>query len=131
MLTRDDLDSRMEWDSFYRIVNGELIRVDEYPCPSVYWISETSSIDGKSHVEIDGTAPDGYTMTLLNGFSGQYSYNGPVMHPSEYVGGGLASFMLENMSSEGCLYAITEIVDIDDLYSCPEGWAIVELVPLP
>ena len=32
---------------------------------------------------------------LLRGFTGQYSYNGPVMHPSEYVGGGLERHILE------------------------------------
>lgn len=26
---------------------------------------------------------------LLSGFTGQYGYNGPVLHPSEFIGGGL------------------------------------------
>jgi hypothetical protein len=37
--------------------------------------------------------PEGWT--LLSGFTGQYSYNGPVMHVSEYIGGGLARYILE------------------------------------
>ena len=47
-------------------------------------------------------APDGtdeFEMSagweLLQGFTGQYGYNGPVMHSSEYVGGGLERHILE------------------------------------
>ena len=32
---------------------------------------------------------------LLRGFTGQYSYNGPVMHPSEFIGGGLERHIRE------------------------------------
>ena len=39
---------------------------------------------------------------LLTGFTGQYSYNGPGMHPSEYIGGGLA----RHISSTPGLYAV-------------------------
>jgi hypothetical protein len=33
--------------------------------------------------------------TLLSGFTGQDGYNGPVMHASEYVGGGLERHIRE------------------------------------
>lgn len=32
---------------------------------------------------------------LLKGFTGQYSYNGPVMHASEFIGGGLERHIRE------------------------------------
>ena len=32
--------------------------------------------------------------TLLDGYSGQYGYAGPLMHQSEYVGGGMARDIL-------------------------------------
>lgn len=32
--------------------------------------------------------------TLLSGYSGQYGYSGPIMHPSEYIGGGMARDIL-------------------------------------
>lgn len=41
---------------------------------------------------------------LLQGFTGQYDYNGPAMHPSEYVGGGLARYILENPGYYVTLY---------------------------
>jgi hypothetical protein len=31
---------------------------------------------------------------LLDGYSGQYGYSGPVMHPSEFIGGGMARDIL-------------------------------------
>jgi hypothetical protein len=34
--------------------------------------------------------------TLLNGFSGQQGYPGPIMHDSEFIGGGLESYIREN-----------------------------------
>ncbi|MHB8415615.1 MAG: hypothetical protein ACYDB1_09575 [Acidiferrobacteraceae bacterium] len=33
---------------------------------------------------------------FVDGFSGQDSYSGPIMHESEYLGGGMARFVLDN-----------------------------------
>ena len=44
---------------------------------------------------------------LLTGFTGQYSYNGPGMHPSEYIGGGLASHILDTPGLYAVLYGDT------------------------
>lgn len=33
---------------------------------------------------------------LLRGFTGQYGYNGPVMHPSEFIGGRLEDHIRDN-----------------------------------
>jgi hypothetical protein len=43
--------------------------------------------------ENDTVSGDGWT--LLRGFTGQYGYNGPIMHSSEFIGGGLARHILE------------------------------------
>lgn len=40
----------------------------------------------------DGTVSDGWT--LMDGYSAQYGYSGPVMHASEYIGGRLAADIL-------------------------------------
>ena len=59
---------------------------------------------------------------LLTGYTGQYGYNGPVMHPSEYVGGGLERYILANPG----WYVVTAVVDdADDLE--PYGWAVAYL----
>lgn len=36
------------------------------------------------------------TWEAVSGFSGQYLYSGPVMHPSEYVGGAMAEWIAEH-----------------------------------
>jgi len=46
-----------------------------------------------SEGEDDFYMPPGWE--LLRGFTGQYSYNGPVMHPSEFIGGGLERHIRE------------------------------------
>lgn len=56
-------------------------------------------IDDKIHC-----LPEGWE--TLSGFTGQYSYNGPVMHPSEYIGGGLERYIRENAG-----YYVALVVD--------------------
>ncbi len=57
---------------------------------------------------------------LLTGFTGQYAYNGPCMHESEYVGGGLERYILENPG----WYCVTAITDGDSEDSDLCGWAV-------
>lgn len=69
--------------------------------------------------------PEGWS--LLTGFTGQYSYHGPVMHDSEYIGGGLAEAILEQPG-----FYVTSYLDwydtdadgepVDDPQS--EGWVV-------
>jgi hypothetical protein len=70
--------------------------------------------------------------TLLSGFTGQYGYNGPVMHASEYVGGGLERHIRETPGyyvvlevSGRCDYDGTTDCDPESGCDCePAGWAI-------
>lgn len=70
--------------------------------------------------------------TLLTGFTGQHGYNGPVMHPSEFVGGGLERHIRETpgyyvvLIVEGrCDYDGSTECDPEVGCSCePAGWAI-------
>lgn len=57
--------------------------------------------------------------TLLTGWTGQYSYNGPIMHASEYVGGRLAEHILENPG----IYAVTTVETLDNGEEAA-GWVI-------
>jgi hypothetical protein len=56
---------------------------------------------------------------LLTGFTGQHGYNGPLMHPSEFVGGGLERYILANPG----LYCVVVIETYDDSDE-PAGWAV-------
>jgi hypothetical protein len=55
--------------------------------------------------------------TLLAGWTGQSGYNGPVMHPSEFVGGQLEDHIRE---TPGLYVAV--VIDTED--EKPAGWAI-------
>lgn len=76
---------------------------------------------------VDGV-PDGWE--LVNGYSGQHGYAGPVMHPSEFIGGAMAAHVME---TPGVYVAV-----IVDHYPDPEvdgdepdgdavGWALLHM----
>jgi hypothetical protein len=72
---------------------------------------------------------------LLNGYSGQYGYRGPIMHDAEFIGGGMARAILE---APGLYVALTcDVLDCDDCADAedssdadcggdhePAGWAV-------
>lgn len=62
----------------------------------------------------------------LIGYTGQYGYNGAVMHSSEYLGGRLADDIL---STPG-VYAlvVVEVLTEDGLDDEPAGWAVVRRI---
>lgn len=55
---------------------------------------------------------------LLNGFSGQDRYAGPIMHPSEFIGGGMERFIRENPG------VYVALVDYPGDETEPDGWAV-------
>lgn len=57
---------------------------------------------------------------LLSGWTGQSGYRGPVMHSSEYVGGGLARHILETPGQ----YVVTT-VETDDDDEQAAGWVVL------
>lgn len=66
--------------------------------------------------------------TWSQGYTGQYSYSGPVMHNSEYLGGRMAADLLADPG----VYVVTAAEwspedddEDDDLYY--EGWVIAKL----
>jgi len=80
--------------------------------------------DGQWHDEF--SIPEGWE--LLKGFTGQYSYNGPVMHSSEFIGGGLERHIRETPGHYVALvvYADTDAAgtDEDPIETEPAGWAV-------
>jgi len=70
--------------------------------PEVY---DNTHTDGAEDVRVSG---DGWT--LLRGWTGQYNYRGPCMHPSEFIGGNLAQHILDNPG----YYVATTIAGYDD-----------------
>lgn len=67
----------------------------------------------------DGEVSEGWT--LLNGYSGQCGYSGPIMHASEYIGGRMARDIL---AEPGVYVAILDYPSDDPE---PTGWAVAQL----
>ena len=68
---------------------------------------------------------------LLNGFSGQDRYSGPIMHQSELIGGGLERYILETPGVyvalvSQCDHSDPELCEGDTPEDCQgvDGWAI-------
>ncbi len=60
---------------------------------------------------------------LVTGYSRQEGYSGPVMHSSEYIGGGMARSILATPG----VYAVASVDDVsDDGY--PVGWVLMRKV---
>jgi hypothetical protein len=117
-LTADELDKFAEFDHPFRVndwghdgfPDGSV--TDDLPgvyAPSVYWY------EGDSQEYIDGSGWE-----PVNGYSGQDRYSGPVMHASEFLGGGMAK---EVLSTPG-IYVVTTVEDPDDPDN-PAGWMLL------
>lgn len=66
---------------------------------------------------------------LLTGFTGQYGYSGPLMHPSEYVGGGLEKHIRE---TPGVYVACVADVQPDGAEESESvGWVVAYRETLP
>jgi hypothetical protein len=57
---------------------------------------------------------------LLTGYSNQQGYNGPVLHTSEVIGGGLARDILATPG----IYAVASVDDVED-DGYPIGWVVL------
>ena len=117
--TPDTLNGEMDFDSvIYSHGDGTVSDVE--PGSSLYgpevstWEQEDGTWDG-----VDVVGP----WELLSGFSGQYGYGRPLMHASEYIGGGLARHILETAG----FYVVTVVtpvpLDEDDDVE-PDSWAV-------
>jgi hypothetical protein len=95
-LTERDLNDVMEFDHVIRVRGDGTISVPE---PHVYApeLHALSDAEGSHLPETDAdlhrqAREQGWTLEA--GWSGQHGYRGPCMHPSEYVGGALAEYII-------------------------------------
>lgn len=113
-VTVENLSDVMEFDHVIRVTeNGEV-----EDGPDGEYAPELSIEDADDTQLFQQAAETGWE--LMRGYTGQYSYNGPVMHASEYIGGRMAEDIL---STPGLYVAV--VVEIDD----PDeedaaGWAV-------
>lgn len=75
-------------------------------------------------------APAGWE--YLRGFTNQYSYNGPVMHSSEFMGGALAEHIIDNPGTYATVMIEALPVDLDGNEEAePVGWAVLHRIEAP
>lgn len=122
-VTPETIDRAVEFDSPFRIEeDGTLTR----PLPDVF-APEVWHVEGERHPN-DVEIPDGWTAWSV-GYTGQYSYNGAVMHSSEYIGGRMARDLLEDPGT----YVVCSVeVHPEDAYEgegddpAPAGWIVLK-----
>ncbi len=81
------------------------------------YVPESLPDDVDARELADIVAHDGWE--LVNGYSGQHGYRGPVMHASEYIGGRLAAHILATPGD----YAVATVYDLDT--GEPSGWVVL------
>lgn len=101
-ITPETLNDLMEFD--------HVIRVNDDGS-----VSEPRNVYAPSLYE-DGLDTPGWS--LMNGYSGQDRYSGPLMHQSEYVGGGMARDIL---ATSGDYVVVANYTDDED---GPTEWAV-------
>jgi hypothetical protein len=79
-------------------------------------------VDADADGQVAGE-PDVAPWTLLSGYTGQYGYNGPIMHSSEVIGGRMVDDILARPGYYVAL--VVEVMPHDDEEDPePAGWAI-------
>lgn len=109
-----------DFDHPFSIVDGRVAdALAEVYAPSVYH-------DEDSDINIDGDD----AWTAISGMTGQYGYNGSVMHPSEFIGASMAR-ELAGIAEDGhgVVFAVVtvESIDGDEEDGTDEaiGWTVV------
>ncbi|AWY03916.1 hypothetical protein SEA_NEDARYA_99 [Gordonia phage Nedarya] len=89
--------------------------------PEVVYVdlNEEGSVSSPETIEMSGYGD----WELLQGFTGQYSYNGPIMHDSEYIGGRLEDHIRENRGYYAAVIVDGDRTDEND-ESIAVGWAV-------
>lgn len=108
-----DLNSRMEFDHVVQVLgNGSIVDRDDLYAPEC-------SDDGEGGIDFAGAKE----WEALNGYSGQDSYAGPIMHPSEFIGGALERDIL----GEPGVYVAVVVTDLDAEGGVDDaaGWAVL------
>lgn len=109
-VTPETLNSVMEFDHIIRVAEDGTVSDTDM---------SVGSTEAYFDLNVDSNGNDEFEMsagwTLLQGYTGQHGYNGPVMHPSEFIGGRMARDIL---STPG--YYVALVVNGTD----PHDWQV-------
>lgn len=67
--------------------------------------------------------------TPLNGMSNQYAYHGACMHPSEFIGSGIADRLMHLAQDEAQTFTVVVVESFDEDDMDAVGWAILHYTP--
>ena len=107
MATHAELRAIADFDHPFRVdEDGALTDARGVYAPEVY------------HSETDDITIDGGEWEALTGYTGQYGYHGAVLHPSEFLGGGLADDILATPG----VYVVV-VVNVEPTVTYPHVWS--------
>lgn len=112
-MTEENLNNVMEFDHVVRVNDDGTVAYEK----DVY---APTLLDD----ELDSSAWEFFT----TGYSIQYKYSGPIMHPSEYIGGILAEDILANPGVYVSVIAYCSPDENEEDGDDVSGWAIVRLI---
>lgn len=117
--TAEDLQRLMDFDHPVTVrANGTVTdAVEGVYAPEVY------HVEGERHPHDVEVQSDEWE-TFSVGYTGQQSYNGAVMHASEYIDGQLANDILDEPGTY-VVVAVEVMPDDDDPEPMPAGWTIL------
>lgn len=118
-MTRNSLNDLMEFDHVVRVHDdGTITEPAGIHAPEVFvGTDDDGSILPENEREMLADLKRA-GWSLMRGYTGQSGYRGPIMHPSEYIGGGLER---DIRAAPGWYVAVVvETADSDD----PAGWAV-------
>ena len=146
IVDRDNLDRAIGFDMPFDLsLRDDTGRVTLSRADDV-WAPEMVELDPEHGLLVDGYVIDRSPWRAVSGYSGQYGYAGPIMHASEFIGGGMADDLLS--TAEDCpTYVVTSV----EVFGCdedcdpdehtpedveagtwehePAGWILLELRP--
>lgn len=148
VVTAETLNGKVEFSSPFRIVgqlqDGRTVietSLQYVNAPEVYLFTDKDH-NGVGEEEIDNVAwnKPQEQWEAVNGYSGQQGYAGPTMHSSEFLGGGMARDVLDNV---GAVYVVVAVEclpdweidenDEDDVFlgqviqDNPAGWMLLRM----
>ena len=132
-ISADNLDRVMEYDHVIRVRTDLAVEDVDYvhaPESRIGTDDDGQVLQAHEAEWRDGLESQGWS--VMNGYSGQWSYRGPIMHTSEYVGGRMAQDIL----AEPGFYVKVRVeilprgeeegdADEGDADEEPAGWAVL------
>lgn len=121
-VTADNLNDVLGFDTGAIEVHedGTVTRVDTYSPEVVVDVDKDGQITDQAEDDMeDSVQEQGWEM--LHGWTGQSGYRGPIMRASEYIGGRLAEYILEEPGT----YAVASVETSDPEDEDAAGWAIL------